>query len=83
MEQIKKLISEFGNNAPIAIDENNIIIERKRRYLALKELGYKEVKFIRIEHLTEEQKRAYILVHNKLTMNTGFDLNILNEELKK
>ena len=83
VEQIKKSIQEFGNNDPIAIDENNVIIEGHGRYLALKELGYKEVEVIRLNHLTEEQKRAYILIHNKLTMNTSFDLDVLSEELKK
>lgn len=83
IEQIKKSIQEFGNNDPIAIDENNVIIEGHGRYQALKELGYKEAEIIRLDHLTEEQKRAYILIHNKLTMNTGFDLDILSEELKK
>lgn len=83
IEQIKKSIEEFGNNDPIAIDEDNTIIEGHGRYLALKELGYDEVECIRLSHLTEEKKRAYILVHNKLTMNTGFDLDILNEELEQ
>lgn len=83
VEQIKKSIKEFGNNDPIAIDENNVIIEGHGRYQALKELGYKEVEIILLNHLSGEQKRAYILIHNKLTMNTGFDLDILSEELKK
>ena len=81
IEQIKKSILEFGNNDPIAIDENNTIIEGHGRYLALKELGYEEVEVIKLSHLSEEKKKAYILVHNKLTMNTGFDIDILNEEL--
>lgn len=83
IEQIKKSILKFGNNDPIAIDENNVIIEGHGRYQALKELGYKEVEIILLNHLSGEQKRAYILIHNKLTMNTGFDLDILSEELKK
>lgn len=83
IEQIKKSILEFGNNDPIAIDENNIIIEGHGRYEALKQLDYKEVECIKLSHLTEEQKRAYTLVHNKLTMNTGFDIDILNEELEQ
>lgn len=81
IEQIKKSIIEFGNNDPIAIDENNIIIEGHGRYEALKQLEYKEVECIRLSHLDEEQKKAYILVHNKLTMNTGFDIDVLNAEL--
>ena len=81
VKQIKKSIKEFGNNDPIAIDERGVIIEGHGRYLALKELGYEEVEIIRLDHLTEEQKRAYSLIHNKLTMDTGFDFNILDAEL--
>ena len=81
IEQIKKSIQEFGNNDPIAIDENNVIIEGHGRYKALKELGFDEVEVIRLSHMSEEQKRAYILVHNKLTMNSDFDIDILQLEL--
>ena len=83
VEQIKASILEFGFNDPIAIDEDNTIIEGHGRLMALYELGYTEVDCIRLSHLTEEQKRAYILVHNKLTMNTDFDFNILDSELAK
>lgn len=81
IEQIKKSIKEFGNNDPIAVDENNVIIEGHGRIRALKELGYKEIDVIKLTHLTEEQKKAYILTHNKLTMNSDFDIDLLNEEL--
>lgn len=43
IEQIKKSIVDFGNNDPIAVDENNVIIEGHGRYEALKELGYEEI----------------------------------------
>ncbi len=81
IEQIKKSIIEFGNNDPIAIDENNIIIEGHGRFMALQELGYKEIECVVLKGLTEEQKNAYRLVHNKLTMNSDFDLRKLEEEL--
>lgn len=81
IEQIKKSIQEFGNNDPIAIDENNVIIEGHGRYMALKELRFSEIEVIKLTHLTEEKKKAYILAHNKLTMNTDFDIQLLNEEL--
>lgn len=81
IEQIKKSILEFGNNDPIAIDKNNVIVEGHGRLLALKELGYEEVEVIKLGHLTEEQRKAYTLIHNKLTMNTDFDIEILESEL--
>ena len=81
IEQIKKSIKEFGNNDPIAIDENGVIIEGHGRYEALKELGFKEIEVIRLSHLSGQQKKVYSLIHNKLTMNTDFDYNILDSEL--
>lgn len=82
VEQIKKSILEFGFNDPIAVDENNMIIEGHGRLLAVKALGYTEVDCIRLSGMTDEQKRAYIHIHNQLTLNTGFDLGILEAELK-
>lgn len=81
IEQIVNSIKQFGFNDPIAIDENNTIIEGHGRLYALQELGETEVDCIRLSHLDEEQKRAYILAHNKLTMNTDFDLDLLQLEL--
>ena len=81
IEQIIQSIKQFGFNDPIAIDENNTIIEGHGRLYALQELGETEVECIRLSHLDEEQKRAYILAHNKLTMNTDFDLDLLQLEL--
>lgn len=81
IQQIKESIETFGNNDPIAIDENNVIIEGHGRYLALKELAYDQVPVIRLKHLSKEQKRAYVLAHNKITLNTGFDMDLLKQEL--
>jgi DNA modification methylase len=80
--QIIKSIEDFGFNDPIAIDENNMVIEGHGRLLAIKQMGWTEVECIRLEGLTEDQKRAYIHVHNQLTLNTGFDLDLLEQELK-
>lgn len=82
IEQIKRSITEFGNNDPIAVDENNVIIEGHGRLLALQELGYDEVECIVLKGLTDDQKNAYRLIHNQLTMNSGWDLEKLEEELK-
>lgn len=82
IEQIKRSIEAFGNNDPIAIDQDNVIIEGHGRHMALLELGYQEIEVIRLSHLNEEQKKAYMLVHNKLTMNTDFDKELLMAELE-
>jgi DNA modification methylase len=83
IEQIIRSIEEFGFNDPIAIDENNVVIEGHGRLMAVKKLKYKEIQCIRLEHLSPEQKKAYIIAHNKLTMNTGFDLETLAKEMRE
>jgi len=73
IEQIKKSIEQFGNNDPVAVwGEQNLIVEGHGRYEALKALGYDTVECIRLDDLSDEERRAYALVHNKLTMNSGF-----------
>lgn len=82
IEQIKTSIEMYGNNDPIAVwGDDNIIVEGHGRYMALKELGATTAEIIRLDHLTDEQRREYALVHNKLTMNSDFDFDILAEEL--
>lgn len=82
IEQIKKSIEEFGFNDPVAIWKNNEIIEGHGRVIAAKELGIDKVPVIRLDDLTDEERRAYMLVHNQLTMNTGFDYDLLTLELE-
>jgi hypothetical protein len=81
IEQIKQSIRDFGFNDPLAVDENNVLIEGHGRLIAAKELGYTKLPCVRLTDLTEQQKKAYILAHNKLTMNSGFDLDLLTQEL--
>ncbi len=80
IEQIKASIKEFDNCDPLGVWHDEIV-EGHGRYEALKQLGYDNVPVIRLDHLTDEQRRAYALVHNKLTMNSPFDDGILSEEL--
>lgn len=82
VQQIVNSIEEFGFNDPIAIDESDVIIEGHGRLLAAKKLGMVEVPVIVLSHLTKEQKQAYIIAHNKLTLNTDFDMDILIKELQ-
>lgn len=81
VDQIKKSIEEFGFNDPIAVWKDNEIIEGHGRLLAGIELGMETLPIIRLDELTDDQRRAYMLVHNQLTMNTGFDMDTLNLEL--
>lgn len=80
VEQIKASIREFGFNDPIAV-WNNEVVEGHGRLIAATEMGMDEVPIIRLDDLTDEQRRAYILVHNKLTLNSGFDKSMLELEL--
>ena len=80
IQQIKNSILEFGFKDPIAI-WHNTIVEGHGRLLAAQELGYKELPIIRLDDLSDEQRKAYCLAHNKLTMNSDFDLDVLSAEL--
>jgi len=80
IQQIKNSILEFGFRDPIAV-WNNTIVEGHGRLLAAQELGYKELPIIRLDDLSDEQRKAYCLAHNKLTMNSDFDLDVLSAEL--
>lgn len=84
-EQIKRIsnsIKEFGMCDPIGVwGEENLIIEGHGRLMALKKLGYKEAPIIRLDHLDEEQRKAYTLAHNK-SAESEWDFEILQDELE-
>lgn len=83
IDQIIESIKQFGMNDPIGIwGDQNLIVEGHGRLLALKQMGATEAPTIRLDHMTDEQRRAYTLAHNKTTMNSGFDLGILIEEIE-
>lgn len=82
VEQIKKSIREFGFNDPIAVWGDSEVVEGHGRLLAVLEMDeISDVPVIRLDGLSEEKKKAYALVHNKLTMNSGFDFDLLQLEL--
>ena len=82
IEQIKKSIQMYGNNDPIAVwGKDNVIVEGHGRFIALTELGYDEVEVIHLDHLTDQQRRQYMLIHNQTTMNSGSADDLLRIEL--
>lgn len=82
VETIKASIRKFGFDDPIGIwGKKNIIVEGHGRLMAAKELGYAEVPCIRLDHLTDEQRRAYALAHNKTAEMSTWDFGKLESEL--
>ena len=79
--QIAGSIREFGFTNPILIDSENGIIAGHGRVMAASKLGLAKVPCIRLAHLTETQKRAYIIADNKLALNAGWDEEMLGLEL--
>ena len=79
--QIAGSIREFGFTNPVLIDAENGIIAGHGRILAAQKLGLAEVPCIRLDHLTETQRKAYIIADNKLALNSGWDEDMLALEL--
>ncbi len=80
--QLMHSIEAFGFNDPIAVDEQDEIIEGTGRYLAAMRLQMTTLPVIRLQHLSEAQKRAYRIAHNKICLNTGFNLEALRIEFE-
>ncbi len=81
--QIANSIKEFGFTSPILIDKNNCILAGHGRVEAAKLVGLTEVPAVIITHLTEAQKKAYILADNRLAELSGWDKDILRIELEE
>ena len=79
--QIAASIREFGFNNPVLIDEQSSIIAGHGRVLAARKLELDAVPCIRLNHLSETQRRAYIIADNKIAMNAGWDEELLALEL--
>lgn len=78
--QIAASIKEFGFTNPILIDEDNGIIAGHGRLSAARKLGIDEVPCLRLGHLTDAQKRAYVIADNRLALNAGWDEEMLEVE---
>lgn len=82
VDKIKASIQKFGFDDPIGVwGPKNIIVEGHGRLAAAKELGYDKVPCIRLDHLTDEQRRAYALAHNKTAELSTWDFGKLELEL--
>ena len=79
--QVAASIREFGFTNPVLIDAKDGIIAGHGRVMAARKLGLEKVPCIRLAHLSETQKRAYIIADNKLALNAGWDEEMLGLEL--
>jgi len=79
--QIAASIKEFGFTNPVLIDETGSIIAGHGRVMAARKLAITDVPSIRLTHLTEAQKKAYVIADNKLALNAGWDDEMLAVEL--
>jgi DNA modification methylase len=79
--QVAASIREFGFTNPILVDGDNGIIAGHGRLMAARKLGLESVPSIRLTHLSEAQKRAYVIADNKLALNAGWDEELLSLEL--
>lgn len=82
VQQIMGSIKEFGFTNPVLVDGDGVIIAGHGRTMAAQRLGMKEVPCLRLSHLTEAQKRAYVIADNKLALNAGWDDEMLALELR-
>ena len=82
IKQIQASIREFGFVNPVLIDGKFNIIAGHGRILAAKLEGIKEVPCVLVEHLTEAQKKAYMLADNRLALNAGWNMDMLKTEIE-
>src|SRR5712691_5946306 len=81
--QLAGSIKAFGFTNPVLVDSEGGIVAGHGRVLAARRLGLAHVPIVRLEHLTETQRRAYVTVDNQLALNAGWDEDLLGLELKE
>jgi DNA modification methylase len=82
VQQIAKSIRVFGFNVPLLVDSSSRVIAGHGRLLAAKLLGLDKAPVIRLEHLSDQQRRAFVIADNKLTENAQWDQRLLGEQLE-
>lgn len=84
VDAIAASIQRFGFDDPIGIwGEKNLIVEGHGRLLAAKKLGMAEVPVIRLDHLSDEERRAYALAHNKTAELSAWDFDNMQTEIEE
>lgn len=81
VKEIADSITTFGFNDPVQIGPDNMIIAGHGRVLAAQLLGMPEVPVIYLNHLSERERRAYILAHNKIAENASYDQSKIAQEM--
>jgi DNA modification methylase len=80
--QIAGSIKEFGFNNPVLVDKDNSIIAGHGRLMAARKLGMDKVPVVQLGHMTEAQRKAYVLADNRIALNSGWDTSMLSLELQ-
>jgi DNA modification methylase len=80
--QIAGSIKEFGFNNPVLVDKEGLIIAGHGRLMAARKLGMDKVPVVELDHLTEAQRKAYVLADNRIALNSGWDTSMLSLELQ-
>jgi len=81
IEMVARSIDEYGWTNPVLIDEDRGIIAGHARVLAAKMLGLEKIPTIQLGHMSEKQKRAYVIADNQLALKAGWDNEVLGAEL--
>jgi DNA modification methylase len=80
--QIAGSIKEFGFNNPVLVDKDNSVIAGHGRLMAARKLGMDKVPVVQLGHMTEAQRKAYVLADNRIALNSGWDTGMLSLELQ-
>jgi DNA modification methylase len=82
IRQLAKSIETFGFNVPVLVDAQSRVVAGHGRVLACKDVGIAQIPVIRLEHLSENQARAFMIADNKLTENAVWDSRLLGDQFR-
>ena len=82
LDRLVQSLKEFGFTNPLLVGDDMQIVAGHGRLMAAQALGLETVPVIKLSHLTEDQKRAYVIADNQLALNSGWDDDLLQAELQ-